>query len=367
MANNVQGPTLYGKPVGRVGAFFQGTDPRYNAVPTREGYQQASQLATILPTLAKLQFGFGAPSISPIAKEASRQFQQETLPGLMEQFAGHGSQGALTRGIQGAGSDLMTKLASLQQQQQFELQKQRQEQLPRLLELGLSPSFQPVLTDKPIQGLPSLVSEDVKQNPKVQDFLAQAKGAGEDVLGLGTEGLRQARKIPRGALGVGKELAGDIGQGAEQLQQYLTPKIKAQFPEFYKRLEDFVNKSQQVGGRYKKAYEEAALLPGERPAGPLTPQQKKERQKEFESRREIDKLVQKANLDPKLAAAIKPEHYPMIKSLLKRVRGRKELAQLTNPEDIENLYEYWKKHPAKRTKIKDFFRGLVGKKRRKGE
>lgn len=152
MADNLGAPTRYGqKPSWLQSAFGAKQDIYANRLATRSPFQEAAQLGTLPVTLARLAGGYNAPSIQPAAREAQRQFREETVPGLMEQFAGGGSRGALLRGIQGAGSDLQSKLGALQQQQQFEMAKLRQEQLPRMLEQGIQPSFQTALTDMPIR------------------------------------------------------------------------------------------------------------------------------------------------------------------------------------------------------------------------
>ncbi len=326
MANEYMGPTLYGKPVGGVRAFFQGTDPRYNAVPTREGYQQLTQLGMLAPTLGRLAFGFGAPSIAPAAREARRQYHEETVPQLMEQFAGGGSQGALLRGIQGAGSDLESKLGALQMQQQFELQKQRQEQLPRLLELGLSPSFQPVLTDKPIAGLPGLQSEQIAQNPYVQELIAQTKGAGEDVAQLAERGIYGARKAGRMGIEAGRELGGMAQAGIEK---YITPEFSKRFPKFAQRLQD-------ISAR--------AHVPQKLPA-----------------------YIKKAathGVNPQLQAQLTPEHFPMIQAIASRSRGgwREALNRMTDLGQLEELYRMSQGKVSKR-ELRDFLKSLAKPKR----
>lgn len=297
MADQMQGPTLWGKPVGRVGAFFQGTDPQFNAVPTREPYQQLAQMGTLIPTLGRLAFGFGAPSIAPAAREAQRQFREETVPGLLEQFGGHGSQGSLLRGLQGAGSDLQSKLGALKQQQAFELQKIRQEQLPRLLETSLSPAFQPVLTDKPIAGLPELQSAQIAQNPQFQQFANQAQLAGQGLLGKGAEGIKLGRQAAGGLAGGLGEAGKDISGGLGSLSNYLTPGFQKKFPKFAENL-----------SRYAQAIKEGAQLREEAPASQASLNPTPEAQKNFAQNREITKFADKANISDNLRQYLRPEH-----------------------------------------------------------
>ena len=326
-----QGPMAFGKPVGKIGATLWGTDPVYNQLPTRAGFQQAAQMGALPLALGRLAFGFGAPSIAPAQREATRHFREEVMPGIMENFAGGGSQGALTRGIQGAGSDLQSKLAALQYEKQFELQKQRQEMIPKIMELGMAPSFTPHLTNRPIQGLPETTSAEFAGSP----FGQKVGQYGELAQNVGIGGLQGA-----------ENLGARVGTGAAHLTSDALKGIEKRFPDFYKKM---------AGGlRGLERYT--------RPVGGNLP--RKQAQKQFEQTREMSKLVSQAKLPENIARNLKPEHAPMIKELLKRVRGKKELAGLNNVEDIQHLYEYWQKHPSKRSKIGDFFRSMVGKKRR---
>ena len=327
-----QGPMAFGKPVGKIGATLWGTDPVYNQLPTRAGFQQAAQMGALPLALGRLAFGFGAPSIAPAQREATRHFREEVIPGIMENFAGGGSQGALTRGIQGAGSDLQSKLAALQYEKQFELQKQRQEMIPKIMELGMAPSFTPHLTNRPIQGLPDTTSAQFAGSPMGQK-------AGE----YGQFG----QDVGVGGLQAGQDIGARVGTGAARLTSDALKGIEKRFPDFFKKMSGGL----QGIERYT------------RPAGrAVTP---KQAQKQFEQTREMNKLVGQAKLPENVSRNLRPEHAPMIKELLKRVRGKKELANLTNVEDIQRLYEYWQNNPSKRSKIGDFFKGMFGKKTRR--
>lgn len=184
-------PTRFGQPYKTTGIgatlFPQGTDPYLQQIPTRAGFQQAAQMAALPYVLERLTRGFNAPSIAPAAAEARREFKEQVLPDLMEQFAGGGSQGALLRGIQGAKGDLETRLGALRQQQQFELQKQQQDQLTRLAELGLAPSFQPHITNMPLHGLPETLSSQIAGSESLAKAGRVAKGLGGEALEKGGE------------------------------------------------------------------------------------------------------------------------------------------------------------------------------------
>lgn len=186
-------PTRYGQPYKPTGIgatlFPQGTDPYLQQIPTRSGLQQAAQMATLPLALSRLLTGFRAPSIEPAAAEARRQFRENVVPDLMEQFAGGGSQGALLRGIQGAGSDLQSKLAALQYEKQSELQKLQQQQLPQLLESALTPSFQPHITNMPLHGSPKTLTTQISESENLAKAGRIAKGLGNEVTQKGKEKL----------------------------------------------------------------------------------------------------------------------------------------------------------------------------------
>jgi len=95
----------------------------------------------------------GQGSFAPIAENATRQFNQVTVPGLAERFAAMGSgdkgSSAFTNALGSAGADLQSQLAALGaqyglQQQQLGLQEQGQQSnnLFNLLQQGLNPQEQ---------------------------------------------------------------------------------------------------------------------------------------------------------------------------------------------------------------------------------
>lgn len=96
----------------------------------------------------------GQGSFAPIAQNAQRQFQQNTVPGLAERFTSMGSGAALSspdlnRQLSGAGADLASQLAALEaqyglQQQGLGLQEQGMQNanLWNLLQQGLNPQEQ---------------------------------------------------------------------------------------------------------------------------------------------------------------------------------------------------------------------------------
>lgn len=189
--NTPQGPTYFGQKSkqGIIGQTFfpQGTDPILNYIQRLNPLQQLSQAGSTGLGAYRQAFGYNAPSIEPIRREEQRIFQQETLPQLMENLAGGGSQGALYRGIQGAQGDIATRLGALRQQQQFELQKQRQGDLARFRELEMQPTHQPHITNLPLAGQPN--EPFARKNIEKAGRVAQGLG-GE----LAQKGLETAEK-----------------------------------------------------------------------------------------------------------------------------------------------------------------------------
>jgi hypothetical protein len=235
-------PTRYGQPYKPTGIgatlFPQGTDPYLQQIPTRSGFQQGAQILALPYVLERLARGFNAPSIAPAAAEARREFKEQVLPDLMEQFAGGGSQGALLRGIQGAKGDLETRLGALRQQQQFELQKQQQDQLTRFAELGLAPSFQPHITNMPLNGLPETLSSQIEGSEKLAQAGRVAKGLGGEALEKGAEkfnwltdkAISQIRKYSPKAAKQLRLLKSSIGNIKGKAEQYAKPYTNPTLP-----------------------------------------------------------------------------------------------------------------------------------------
>lgn len=102
----------------------------------------------------------------PIAQDATRRFNQQTVPGIAERFASMGenrpTSGAFASQLGSAGADLQSSLAA--QQAQY---GQRQQGLAQqLAQLGLSPTFQ-YAYHAPQEGAAS----------KIGSMIAQAGGA----------------------------------------------------------------------------------------------------------------------------------------------------------------------------------------------
>jgi len=132
------------KPVKKQGGaskFFLGEKEQFQRSPlhTPQGMQALEQLlATGLGNLQNPQAGF-----QPIAENAQRQFQTQTIPGLAERFTNLG--GSDTRGssdfagmLGGAGADLQSQLASMASQYGLQNQQNALSQL----QTGLQPQFE---------------------------------------------------------------------------------------------------------------------------------------------------------------------------------------------------------------------------------
>jgi hypothetical protein len=127
-----------------------------------------------------------------------RQFQQETIPGLAEQFAGMGSGGsqnssAFQQALGGAGADLSANLASLR----GNLQNQAVGQLQGFQNQAYQPTFQTSFTPPTtglFQGLTSGLSQGVGsylgnksfQDGGLADLLKQYLGGGSSPVAPGS-------------------------------------------------------------------------------------------------------------------------------------------------------------------------------------
>lgn len=114
-------------------------------LPLYSPQQQAAQSQLLQMALQGLQNP--TAGFEPIAAQARKQFQENTIPSLAERFTAFGGQGgqrsSAFQGVLGrAGSDLESQLAALQANYGL----QRQSQLQNLLAYGLTPQFENVLT-----------------------------------------------------------------------------------------------------------------------------------------------------------------------------------------------------------------------------
>ncbi len=83
---------------------------------------------------------------SPIAAQANMNFQNKTIPSIMERFAATNSleSSALPQMLGAAGSELNTNLGALGANYNLQQQGQQQNTLMNLLGYAMNPSFQPI-------------------------------------------------------------------------------------------------------------------------------------------------------------------------------------------------------------------------------
>lgn len=118
---------------------------RFN--PQQMGVQQ-SALQQALSLLGGQGSGLSNQfNFAPIAQQARTQFQQQTVPGLAERFAGLGSGAGLSSPafasqLGQAGAGLEGQLAALQSQYGLQQQGLNQQLLNQLLGFGLQPQFE---------------------------------------------------------------------------------------------------------------------------------------------------------------------------------------------------------------------------------
>jgi hypothetical protein len=120
-----------------------------------------------------LQAGLGGlgegMDFGPIEEQARTQFEQRTIPGIAERFAGLDAlqSGAFRQSLGQAGAGLESQLAA--QKAQFGMQ--RQGQLQNLLQLGLQPQFetifqprQPGILESAVPGIAGGLAQGFGQN-----------------------------------------------------------------------------------------------------------------------------------------------------------------------------------------------------------
>lgn len=214
-------PTSYGKPYNPSGIgatlFPKGTDPFLNYLPTKNTLQQLLQFSTAPQTLYNQYYGYQAPDINPVAQAEYKRLQEQIIPQLAGQLTTSGDQGAFMRSLRGAGGDIASKLAALQYEKQAEMNKLRQEQLPRFREQELSQVFQPHITNMPLK------------HPEPSEMEKGLKGAGAEALNIAGEAAQK-----------GGEFA---GRKAQALNQATLSSLEKILP---KRAFDFIKKQNEL-------------------------------------------------------------------------------------------------------------------------
>lgn len=339
-----------GTPVSWLGGLLGGTDPIANIIPSKTAWQQAGQMALQPHVLANLYGGYNAPSIAPAQREATRHLREEVLPQLAHQWGGGGSTGGFLRGVQGAGSDLASKLGALQYEKQFELNKLRQEQLPKFQQLAQEENFQTHLTDKPINW-------GAADNPERQRTLSgqiAASPAGQAAAQIGGDLSQFAGQgVQRAGIG-GRKLAGSardwLSQPPRTQQELQQQRQQAQAAAQAARNQPQVRASEipvPVADKIRKAYQyleqetrppAANVATANNPAAAL-------------AQKKADKEYGKPGvIQPELAQSMDTRHRRMIKSL-KKMKGdvRKEfetaLPLIKTTEQLEQFYNIAKSNP----------------------
>lgn len=146
------------------GSFWTGREGGIERAPIRGPQQIGAQNQALQMALSGLQGS--KPSFAPIETHARKQFQQQTLPGILERLTNMGGQrsSALGESLAGGAQDLETSLAAMRSQ--FDMGNRGQ--LMQMLGIGLQPQ------------------EQMFYRPGTQGFLGQA-GAGL-AQGLGSFG-----------------------------------------------------------------------------------------------------------------------------------------------------------------------------------
>lgn len=202
-----------------IGKFFRGTPGKYEQRSTLRPEQQGlfDQMQSALQGKgAGGAFGQTADyyrglmsddsaDFQAFAAPEQRRFNEETIPGLSEQFAGMGSGGLSSSGFRNAavsaGTDLSERLGSIRAQ----LRQQGAQGLQQLGQFGLSPQFQENIYK---QGQPGLL-----------DYGAQAVGTAAGMYGGGAAGgLAQGANWLRNR----KQDTSKIYGGGDQVGGYLS-------------------------------------------------------------------------------------------------------------------------------------------------
>lgn len=344
-------PTIGGQKAGWLGSTFGQTDQLLHQIPTRSGGQQLAQLGQLGQTLYRLSNGFNAGDQNAARAAEYRNLQEQVLPQIREHYgAGLGGGSAFNRNLAGAVAASNERLNAQREGRQHELQKLQQEQLPRLYELGLQPSFESHITDQPF-------------NPKYapDETIASQLGSSREA-GTTREALDRLRNAGyRGGEALNEQLMKEPRTLAEIATARKAPGNAGKFGQLKVAAQDIPPTALDTLRKGYQAFEKISrpTAAGTRESGaPITAPE----QKAFEENRTLNQLSEKVGLPEEIRKYIRPEHIPMLEYLASRKRGRTELSEIKSADDIEKLYNFWLKNPAKRERIVDYFRQLVGKK-----
>lgn len=152
--------------------FLFGTGPRIERIERFDQPQQQAIQQLLQMGLGGLGQAMQPFDVGPIEERARTQFQQRTIPSLLERLTsmGAGASPNLQRQLFGqAGADLESQLAGLRTQTGLQQRGQQLGLLQNLLGLGLQPMFEP-LRVAPTQGFAQTTASSLLP------FLGQALG-----------------------------------------------------------------------------------------------------------------------------------------------------------------------------------------------
>lgn len=187
-------------------SFFKGAPAGTERLALGTGQQQGinSQLGNLLQgSLGNTNLPGGQNSMSsfaPIAQNAQRNFQTQTVPGLAERFTslGGGQLGspAFANMLGQAGAGLQSDLAS--QEQGFNMQQEdmQNQNLMRFLQMFLQPQFENLQHGQQSSGLSNLFSQI--GGPLAQAGLAYGSGGLSALGGMGAGMASNAMSPGRG-------------------------------------------------------------------------------------------------------------------------------------------------------------------------
>lgn len=333
MAYDYPQATSGGQPNTGFKSYLYPDDPIATRIPNKNIPQQIGQMGQLAQTLYRLHNGYQAGSIEPERQAEYRNLQQQIIPELANRYGGGNlTTSAFQQGIANAQGDVQTKLAALQSQRQFEMDKLRQEQLPNLYAQGQQAPFEYHISNKgfnPKSAPDTLATEQAAKIP----------GAIHNKL---MEPLPNEQELLKSNPGFAKRLKQEEAKVAKNPNY--KPKISA------KDVPQPI--LQRLQGLYQRGYNalnpEAAgkAGPGNPPAIPTQGEQ---------AQFELNQLGEKLGVPEQFRRNLRPEHKPMLDYIEGRVGASAALRNITSIDDIVKIYNFAVTHPALRTRL---FEGL---------
>lgn len=364
MADKYPGPGGQGAPEtygGQPGSWLQriagSPDLRYGEHRIISKPQEASQLGGLALAMKRLATGFNAGDQSAARAAEYRNLNEQVLPQIREHFgAGLGGGSAFNRNVAGAVAASNERLNALREGRQHELQKLQQEQLPRLMELGLKPTFQGHITEgewNP-EAAPKESLSNILERSKTGEAIGRAAEAYDPSLAaavenVGEAGLRTIKGVKSGAKFAGRKLNDKTAQALNAIGKK------------YPKLMPSIEKLMAAPGKLEEATRHKNI--------PLLRETKKTTEKPgkegYAEQRELLKIAKNLKLKEGLTKLLTAKDLPALKEMAKRKRVRDELADIDTPEELHQVAQWWADNPSKRSKIGDFIKGLFGKRKAK--